>query len=134
MELYLCSEEQFQYFSDTMLLMLEAAAAKADQVKSLREGDVVLACEDQAWYRAIVTKVCSAEDVEVELVDLALTTTIGKDKLRTASHSVTRDPVVAVCCCLASWENEDKDAALEKWGGKLEVMLEQYSEVQVDVL
>ena len=40
---------------------------------------------------------------------------------------------MAVSCCLDSWVKEDKAVAVLKWGGKMESILEQYSEVEVVV-
>merc|ERR1719158_779272 len=133
MELYLCNEEQFQYLSDSIVPNVEAVAAKADKVESVSQGDVVLACEDQVWYRAAVLKVLNDNEFEVELVDLAMVTTVRKDHLRTVDASVLKDSVVAVSCCLDSWANEDRKFALEKWGDKMGSLLEQYTEVEVEV-
>jgi len=134
MELHLCTQEQFQYFSDIIVPCVEAEAAKADKVVTLKEGDLVLACEDQVWYRAVVKEPLSKEEVKVELVDLALITKVHKDNLRTVNTSVLKDPVVAVSCCLDSWAEEDKKVAREKWGSKMGSILEQYTEVDVEVI
>ena len=45
-----------------------------------------------------------------------------------------KEPVVAVSCCLDSWVKEDQKMALDKWGDKMEGILEQYSEVDVKVV
>jgi len=134
MELHLCTQEQFQYFSDTIVPCVEAEAGKADKVVSVVKDDLVLACEDQVWYRAVVKESLSKEEVKVELVDLALVTEVHKDNLRTVNTSVLKDPVVAVSCCLDSWAEEDKKVAREKWGSKMGSILEQYTEVDVEVI
>ena len=41
---------------------------------------------------------------------------------------------MAVSCCLDSWVKEDQKMALDKWGDKMEGILEQYSEVDVKVV
>merc|ERR1719369_1262713 len=134
MELHLCSQEQFQYFSDTIVPCVEKVAAKADKVVTVKEGDLVLACEDQVWYRAVIKQSLSEVEVMVELVDLALVTKVNKENIRAVNASVLKDPVVAVTCCLDSWAEEDKKVALEKWGDKMESILEQYSEIEVEVV
>ena len=120
MELHLCTQEQFQYLSHTIVPRVGAVAAKAGRVVSVKKGDLVLACEDQVWYRAVVKQSPSKEKVKVELVDLALATIVHKDNLRVVNASVLKDPVVAVSCCLDSWVQEDKTVAVEKWGDKME--------------
>ena len=103
--------------------MLDEAASHADVVVCPKEGDIVLACEDHVWYRATVLQILPAETVKVNLVDLAITTTLPRDKLRSASSRVVTDPVVAVSCCLESWVGEDKTEAVDKWGDKMEGLL-----------
>ena len=114
--------------------MVEAAASKADKVLSLAEGDTVLACEDQVWYRASVIQLLPENAVEVILVDLAIMATVSKDKLRVAEEALMKEPVVAVSCCLDTWVEEDRKLALVKWGDKMEGLLEQYTEVDVEVV
>ena len=113
MEPHLCTQEQFQYLSHTIVPRVGAVAAKAGRVVSVKKGDLVLACEDQVWYRAVVKQSPSKEKVKVELVDLALATIVHKDNLRVVNASVLKDPVVAVSCCLDSWVQEDKTVAVE---------------------
>jgi hypothetical protein len=72
--------------------------------------------------------------VKVKLVDLAIMATVPRDKLRSAQASLLKEPVVAVSCCLDSWMKEDQKMALDKWGDKMEGILEQYSEVDVEVV
>ena len=45
-----------------------------------------------------------------------------------------KEPMVAVSCCLDTWVEEDRKLALEKWGDKMEGLLEQYTEVDVEVV
>ena len=134
MEINLCSQAQFLHFSDTIVPKVEEAASRATMVLSLVEGDIVLACEDEVWYRATVNKILPGDFVEVKLVDLAIMATVSKDKLRVAKVALMKEPVVAVSCCLDTWVNEDRKMALEKWGDKMEGILEQYSEVDVEVV
>ena len=65
---------------------------------------------------------------------MAIIANISKDTLRLATVGVMMEPVVAVSCCLDSWGDEDRNVAVEKWGDKMEGMLEQYSEVEVEVV
>jgi len=81
-----------------------------------------------------VLQILPADNVKLNLVDLAITTTLPRDKLRSATSVVVKEPVVAVSCCLDTWMGDDKKMALEKWGDKMEGMLEQYGEVQVEVM
>ena len=85
------------------------------------------------WYRAAVVDILKT-DAKVELVDLAIVTTLPMNKLRLANTVVMKDPVVAVSCCLKSWVGEDKKKAVEKWGEKMGSMSEQYSEIYVEVV
>jgi len=134
MELYLCSQDKFFSFSSTIVPMLEEAASHAAPVHSPKEGDIVLACDDSVWYRACVLEVVNVNSVKVKLLDLASITVLSKDKLRTASPGHMKPPVVAVSCCLASWLGEDMKVAMESWGSKMGEMVEQYSEVEADVV
>jgi len=134
MEINLCSQAQFLHFSDTIVPMVEEAASKADKVLSLAEGDIVLACEDQVWYRATIVKLLPESAVKVKLVDLAIMATVSKDKLRVTKVALMKEPVVAVSCCLDAWVKEDRKMAVEKWGDKMEGLLEQYTEVDVEVV
>jgi len=134
MELYLCSQDKFFSFSSTIVPMLEEAASHAAPVHTPKEGDIVLACEDNVWYRACVLELVNANTVKVKLLDLASITTLAKDKLRMASPGHMKHPVVAVSCCLSSWIGEDMKVALENWGSKMDEMVEQYSEVEADVV
>ena len=120
--------------SKKIVLQLSAEAAKADKIVSVKEGDLVLAYEDQVWYRAVIKQSISEEEVRVELVDLALVTKVHKNNLRAVNASVLKDPVVAVSCCLDSWAQQDRKIAQEKWGEKMESILEQYSEIEVEVV
>ena len=93
-----------------------------------------MACDEGTWYRAMVTEVMAGEMVNVELVDLASTFTTLKENLRKISPELMKQTVVAVSCCLDSWVGEDKKIAMDKWGKKMAEMVEQYSEVQVEVV
>ena len=96
MEINLCSQAQLLHFSDTIVPMVEEAASKADKVLSIAEGNIVLACEDQVWYRATVVQLLPEGIVKVKLVDLAIMATVSRDKLRSAKAALMKDPVVAV--------------------------------------
>ena len=72
--------------------------------------------------------------MKVKLVDLAIIATVPMDKLRSAKAALMKEPVVAVSCCLDSWVKEDQKIALDKWGDKMEGLLEQYTEVDVEVV
>ena len=69
MEINLCSQAQFLHSSAAIIPMVEEAASKADKVLSLAEGDIVLACEDQVWYRATIVQLLPENAVEVKLVE-----------------------------------------------------------------
>merc|ERR1719427_223810 len=133
MELYLCSQEMFLQLS-TSMAMIEQAAASSTVVASVLAGDPVLACDDGIWYRAMVTKVMGDDMVQVDLVDLASTANLHKTKLQQVTAEVMKGAVVAVSCCLDTWVGEEKKIAIEKWGDKMAAMVEQYEEMQVEVV
>eukprot|EP00092_Neocalanus_flemingeri_P085489 GFUD01107586.1.p1 GENE.GFUD01107586.1~~GFUD01107586.1.p1 ORF type:complete len:327 (-),score=119.72 GFUD01107586.1:76-969(-) len=133
MELYICSQEMFLQLSTTMA-KLDQAAASSTPVKTVQADDSVLACDDGTWYRGKVVKVMGDNMVQVELVDLASTATLSMAHLRIASPDVMKEVVVAVSCCLDTWVKEDKKVAVEKWGDKMAGMVEEFSEVQVEVV
>ena len=74
------------------------------------------------------------KSVEVKLVDLCFNTTVALENIRKANAQVLEKPVLGVSCCLKGWSGEDANAAIEKWGPKMSELLEQYSEVEVDVI
>ena len=134
MELYLCSQDKFFSFSSIIVPILEEAASHAALVLSPKEGDIVLACEDNVWYRACVLELFDANTIKVKLLDLASIITLPRDKLRTGSPAHMKHPVLAVPCCLASWRNEDTKVAIDLWGGKMDEVVEQFGEMEVDVV
>eukprot|EP00092_Neocalanus_flemingeri_P017001 GFUD01018388.1.p1 GENE.GFUD01018388.1~~GFUD01018388.1.p1 ORF type:complete len:535 (-),score=202.29 GFUD01018388.1:42-1646(-) len=133
LEIYICSEEMFMKLS-TSMAMLEKAATGSTLVTTVQAGEPVLACDDDTWYRGKVTQVMADNMVQVELVDLASTAILSKTQLRKASSDVMKEEVVAVSCCLDTWVEKDRKMAIEKWGDKMAGMVEQYSEVQVEVV
>jgi len=133
MELYICSQERFVDLEMSMT-MLEKEAVKADPVKEPVPGDAVLACDDSVWYRAKVTKVIHDDMVQVELVDLASSSSLHLSQLRKPTVEAMKDQVMAVSCCLESWVKEDMEVAKEKWEFKIPNMVEFFEEIQVDVV
>ena len=133
MEMYVCSQEMFLQLS-TSIAMLEEVAAKTAHVDSVKIDDPVIACDDGTWYRAKVAKVMSDNMVQVELVDLASQSTLLKNQLRQASPDIMKDDVMAVSCCLDSWVGEDREVAKEKWGHKMSSLVDDYDELEVEVV
>eukprot|EP00092_Neocalanus_flemingeri_P017770 GFUD01019227.1.p1 GENE.GFUD01019227.1~~GFUD01019227.1.p1 ORF type:complete len:1003 (+),score=360.29 GFUD01019227.1:61-3069(+) len=133
MELYICSQAMFMQLS-TSMAMLNKAAASSTPVTQVQAGDPVLACDDDTWYRGKVAQVMPDNMVQVELVDLASTATLSLSHLRKATPEVMKEKIVAVSCCLDTWVEEDRKVAIEKWGAKMTGMVEQHSELQVEVV
>jgi len=133
MEMHLCTQEKFVQLSNS-INMLEDAAAKAPPVAAVNIGDAVIACDEGTWYRAKVTKVMPDCMVQVELVDLASLSTLPIGQLRMTTLEVMKDELTAVSCCLDSWVGEDRKMAIEKWGFKVASLVEDYDELQVEVV
>merc|ERR1719154_128571 len=133
MEFSLCTEEMFMQLS-TCMTLAEEVAASSSEVTLVKTGVPVLACDEGTWYRARGIDCLADYMVKVELVDLASFITTKKDSLRNISPELMKQPVVALSCCLDSWVGEDETIAIEKWGTRMVNMMEQYSEVEVEVV
>ena len=95
----------------------------------------MLACEDEIWYRAIVTKVADATSVVVCLVDVAISTTKKVDQLRQCSSDILKERILGVTCCLESWNDKIAETFKDKWGPEeLAKIVEPYSVIDVDVV
>ena len=133
MEMYVCSQEMFFQLS-TSITMLEEEAAKTTCLISVKIGDPVIACDEDFWYRAKVSKLMSDNLVQVELVDFASQSTLPLNQLRKALPEVMKDDVIAVFCCLDSWVGKDREMAKEKWGLKMSSLVDEYDELEVEVV
>lgn len=135
-EFYLCSPEQFEEFSSQVVPACSEAAADADLIITARPGDLVLANRDGVWCRARIIQLVG-QNVQVRLLDLAITSTFRRDDLRMITPEVCVFPILAVKCCLqqpANGENGlehgDDIARLSKFVEYEEVNLKVTGDVQ----
>ena len=70
----------------------------------------------------------------MELVDLASICTLPMSQLSKISKEVKKGDVVAVSCCMDTWVGEDRKMTMVKWGDKIAGMVEEYGEMQVEVV
>ena len=69
-ELYLCTSEQFEEFTQVTFKRFNQVAAKgADFIYKVIVGDFVLASINKNWFRAKVIRELPMNSVELELVD-----------------------------------------------------------------
>jgi len=133
-DIVLCTQDKFLAFSNDIVPMVEKSAIESSNVVSPKVGDIVLACEDQMWYRAIVTEVIDGASVGVTLVDIAEDTTVSVEKLRVCKADVLEYTILGVICCLESWAQEDSKAVTDKWSSEMPKLIERFSELDVDVI
>jgi len=133
MELYLVTEQQFDQYSDVVAPVIADAAANADYVLKTAIGDLVLALNDDFWCRAKVVSIAD-DDIEVDLLDLAIQKVVKKTDLRKASADVLQYPQLAVKCCLSSWCDKNEEEAKKEFGDKIQELVEIYSKVDADVV
>ena len=134
MEMYFCTDEMFEKYSDFSSSVIHEAAAAADLITSLRVGDIVLALSEDMWYRARIMDVPEGDSVLIDIFDMAMIREVSKKDLRKASLQVCDFPVMAVKCCFSSWAGKDEKEAAEKFGKKIGDLLEDFSQVEAEVI
>ena len=134
MEMYFCTEEMFGKYSDFASAVLHEVATTGGPVTSLNIGDIILASLDDMWYRARIIEVSEGDSVLIDAFDMAMIKTVRKEDLRRASLPVCDFPVLASKCCFSSWAGKDEKEAAEKFGKKIGDLLEDFSQVEAEVI
>ena len=130
-ELFLCSPDQFEEFSSQVVPACSEAAAEADLIITARPGDLVLANRDSVWCRAQIIQLVG-QNVQVKLLDLAITSTFSKEQLRMITPEVCVFPILAVKCCLQQPANQENGQEPSDDIASLSKFVE-YEEVNVKV-
>ena len=68
------------------------------------------------------------------MFDFAMIKTVPNSDLRRASATICNSPVLAVKCCLQSWVGKDEMEAQLEYGAKIKKLMEEYGNVEVEVL
>ena len=134
MEMYFCTDEMFGKYSDFASTVIHEVAATASQVTSLNIGDIILAFLDDMWYRARIIDVPEGDSVLIDAFDMAMIREVRKENIRKASIQVCDFPVLASKCCFSSWAGKDEKDAAEKFGKKIGELLEDFSQVEAEVI
>merc|ERR1719312_1572947 len=134
MEMYFCTDEMFGKYSDFASSVIHEVAAAAGPVTSLKVGDIVLALSEDMWYRARIMDVSEGDSVLIDFFDMAMIREVPKKDLRKASLQICDFPVMAVKCCFSSWAGKDEKEAADKFGKKIGELLEDFSQVEAEVI
>lgn len=134
MEMYFCTDEMFGKFSDFASSVIHEVASVASPVISMKVGDIILAFLDDMWYRARIMDVPDGDSVLIDAFDMAMIREVPKKDLRKASLQVCDFPVLAVKCCFNSWAGKEEKEAAEKFGNKIGELLEDFSQVEAEVV
>ena len=134
MEMYFCTEEMFGMYSDFASTVLHEVGSSAGPVIDLKPGDIILAFLDEIWYRGRVVEVPEGDLVLVDVFDMAMTREVPREDIRKATHQVCNFPIVAIRCCFSSWAGKDEKEASEMFGKKIRDLLEDFSQVQAEVI
>ena len=68
------------------------------------------------------------------MFDFAMVKTVPNSDLRRVSATICNSPVLAVKCCLQSWVGKDEMEAQLEYGAKIKKLMEEYGNVEVEVL
>ena len=134
MEMYFCTDEMFGKYSDFASTVIHEVATNAGPVTNLVVGDIVLASLEDMWYRARIMDVPEGDSVIIDAFDMAMIREVPKKDLRKASLQVCDFPVMATKCCFSSWAGKDEKEAAEKFGKKIGELLEDFSQVEAEVI
>ena len=134
MEMYFCTDEMFGKYSDFASKVIHEVAVAASPVTSLNIGDIILAFLDDMWYRARIIDVPEGDSVLIDAFDMAMIREVQKENIRKASLQVCDFPVMASKCCFSSWAGKDEKDAAEKFGKKIGELLEDFSQVEAEVI
>lgn len=131
-EMFLCTNEQFDYYSDTMNSMINDAAEKAPAVSEVKVGDKVIVFSEELHYRAVVMELLKDGSVKVDMIDLANEKDVSKAQLKKADAQLFKLPILAVKCGLDSWKSKD-DKEAQAAGEHLKSLMDVYDKVHVNV-
>ena len=134
MEMYFCTDEMFGKYSDFASSIIHEVATNAGPVSSLVVGDIVLACWEDMWYRARIIDVPEGDSVIIDAFDMAVIKEVPRMDLRKASLQICDIPVLATKCCFSSWAGKDEKEAAKKFGKKIGELLEDFSQVEAEVI
>ena len=134
MEMYFCTEEMFGMYSDFASTVLHEVGSSAGPVIDLKPGDIILAFLDEIWYRGRVVEVPEGDLVLVDVFDMAMIREVPREDIRKATHQVCNFPIVAIRCCFSSWAGKDEKEASEMLGKRIRDLLEDFSQVQAEVI
>lgn len=134
MDLHVCTEAQFDNYSEIVVNVIADDAKKAQAVDTINVGDLVLIFSEEFWYRASISEVKDDNNVTVELFDMAMSKVVKKSDLRKPSKEICKFPILAVNAVMDSWFGKDEKEALEKYGKKTQDVLEIYGKVEAEVI
>ena len=124
----------FGKYSDFASSVIHEVATAAGPVSSLVVGDIVLACWEDMWYRARIIDVPEGDSVIIDAFDMAMIKEVPRKDLRKASLQICDFPVLATKCCFSSWAGMDEKEAAKKFGKKIGEVLEDFSQVEAEVI
>lgn len=134
MEMVFCTQDRFLEFCYDVAPLVAKSAIKASKVVDPKVGDIVLACEDQFWHRALIIRFMNASAVEVCVVDFAYHIIVQVNKLRFCESDLLHEPVLGVTCCMESWFLKDLNLIRENWDTTMNILGNLYTEHEVEVL
>ena len=110
-ELYLCTSEQFEEFTQVTFKRFNQVAAKgADFIYKVIVGDFVLASINKNWFRAKVIRELPMNSVELELVDTLEVFHVNKIMLRKVPLHLMEIPTPYTMCQLDSFFGREMEA------------------------
>ena len=134
MDLHVCTEAQFDNYSEVVVNVIADDAKKALAVEKMSVGDLVLVFSEEFWYRAAIVDIKDDKNVTVDLFDVAMSKVVTKADLRKPTKEICKFPILAVKAVMDSWYGKDEKEALEKYGEKIQEVLEIYSKVEAEVI
>ena len=131
-EMFLCTSDQFDYYSDVMNNMISDAAEKAPAVSDVKVGDMVIVYSEELHYRAVVLELMKDGNIKVEMIDLANEKDVPMAQLKKADATLFKLPMLAVKCSLDSWVNKDAKETVAA-AEHLKSLMDVYDKVTVNV-
>ena len=78
MDLHVCTEAQFDNYSEIVVNVIADDAKKALAVDTINVGDLVLIFSEEFWYRASISEIKDDNNVMVELFEMAMFKVVKK--------------------------------------------------------
>ena len=129
LELYLCTQQQFNKFSWDTCPQMAHEAQQADYLFEAVVGDYVLAFTDGNWFRAKINKILPNYKVQLELVDTRGVADVNRNHLRKARVEVMKIPTLWTKSKLDSFCGREEEDAV-RYGDKVKVLMKPYDEVE----